>query len=149
MVRLRIHRSHAVLLATLAAGLCMWPSARAEQASAQGSLKGKYSGPFTSDSGGDSGTLKLTITKDKDSGGSRALKGVAKFGRTTFKVQGAYEPSTRQMNLTGVKGRPPRITQASIVGYFTEDEKHFDGSFQIYNQSGANTGTAVLDRKGK
>lgn len=111
-------------------------------------LKGTYTGPYTSTNGGENGQLILKITKDKlDRSGVRLMKGTAKFGRKTYKLQaGGFEPATRQMNLAGITGRPPNITQISIVGFFNESGTTFTGGYQIISPGNAILGETTVSR---
>jgi hypothetical protein len=113
----------------MAAALLCGSPARAQQPQAITSIKGTYNGSFTSTVGGESGTFSVKITKDKVVGASHVVKAVVKLGKKSHKMQGAFDPLTRQINLGGLTGRPPKHTMTSLIAFFNEEGTALEGLF--------------------
>ncbi|MFN3648705.1 MAG: hypothetical protein ACK47B_03910 [Armatimonadota bacterium] len=140
-----------LLLAGMAVSLVALSGAEARKAPSLDNLKGTYNGTFQQTEGGGSasGKLIVKIISDKTRQGSRMIKATARFGRKTYKLQGGYEPSIKQLNLGGVSGRPPKITQIAIMGHFQDEQGGvFNGLYSISSFNGANNGECTLNRKG-
>lgn len=137
-------RLPALLLATAAACVTLWSAASARQVQSLDNLKGKYAGTFTPNSGTGGGTLKVQITKDKERDGSRAILARVSFGKKKYTMRGAFELSTRQLNLAARVGPPQRSTLISLTGFFNEEGTAFDGGYTFTSMTGTTAGDATF-----
>jgi hypothetical protein len=62
----------------------------------------------------------------------RSLKAVAKLGNKAYKLTGAFEPATNQVNLQAIIGRrPPNITMVTVTGIFNSAGTELNGGYTI------------------
>ncbi len=93
------------------------------------SVKGKWKGTFTSTQGGAGGALSFTVTKDKDLGGARQIKGNGKFAKSgKRKIVGTS--STNQW-LVNIQPKGRNSSSFSMAGTVSGDGKTISGNYHI------------------
>ena len=107
------------------------------------SVKGKWKGTFQSSEGNGTGNIAIKITKDKDRGGGRQLKGNGKFGNSgNRKLTGVS--STQQVLISLMaKGRNSESFQLS--GQVSKDGKTISGNYQVQQLQGVGQPPKVTD----
>lgn len=104
------------------------------------SVKGKWKGTFTSSQGGPGGALSFTVTKDKDLGGARQIKGNGKFAKSG-KRKMVGTSSTNQW-LVNLQPKGQNSNSFSMAGTVSGDGKTISGNYNIQ----AFPSTQVTDR---
>jgi hypothetical protein len=107
------------------------------------SVKGKFKGTATSTEGNGKSALSFKVTKDKDLGGARQIKGNGKFKGSKGKgrLQGTSSSGQWVVSLIG-KGRKPLVFQ--MGGQVSEDGNTISGNYQIQKPVGPGQ-TEVVD----
>ena len=79
-------------------------------------------------------------TQDKLKHGTRTIKAKLTLkGVGNYKLQGAFTPDTKQLNIAGVAGGHRHPVLVNVTGFFTDDGITLNGGYQVVKQPPAAT----------
>ena len=107
------------------------------------SVKGKWKGTYTSTEGNGKAALSFKVTKDKDQGGGRQIKGNGKFGQSGKRKMVGVSSSGQWLVSLQPKGRNSEGFQ--MTGQVNGEATSISGTYQIQKLQGVGQPPTVTD----
>ncbi len=111
-------------------------------------VRGVYLGTYTPYATGESGRIRLEISKDYFRGDQRLLKGKVRLGDRLYgPLIGSFDAIARSFRFSAVLGPRGRQTAVDVSGTFNVNGEHWAGNYLVRKHNREERGDAEADKR--